>query len=149
MVVDFEFRKSPALRLATVSWKGAWNEKRIRSEFEGLDKWMRAHKLRSGRWVFMEAGERRWKVGIELRGNGKGGGRVRVQTLPATRVACVDFDPEEVSARVVYHGLNDWLRWRKKDGDIHRVGGYRELYNGNPWKDARAWSHTCVQAVVR
>ena len=149
MVVDFEFRKSPSLRLATVSWKGTWNEKRIRSEFEGLEKWARTEGHRTGKWVFMEPGNKQWRVGIEVRGKAKGKGRIRLQTLPASRIACVNFDPEQVSPRIVYHGLNDWLRWRKKDGDIKRVGAYREVYDGNPWKDAKAWGNTCVQVSVR
>ncbi|HZY91425.1 MAG TPA: GyrI-like domain-containing protein [Thermoplasmata archaeon] len=149
MTVDFAFKKAPAMRVATVSWKGAWNEGRIRKEFEGLARWVRAHKVRTGKWVFMEPGEAAWTVAIELRGNAKGDGKVRIRTLSASRVAAVAFDPKLVSPRVVYHGLSDWLRWRKKDGDIKRVLSSREVYSGNPWKDAAAWAHTEVQFVVR
>ena len=149
MVVDFEFRKSPSLRLATVSWKGTWNEKRIRSEFEGLEKWARTEGHRTGKWVFMEPGNKQWRVGIEVRGKAKGKGRIRLQTLPASRIACVNFDPEQVSPRIVYHGLNDWLRWRKREKKIRSVVSTREVYRANPWTDRRAWARTEVQFVVR
>ncbi len=76
-------------------------------------------------------------------------GAVHLRTLPATRVASVVFDPEVVSPAVVYHGLTDWLRWRKKDKKIQRVVSYREVYRGNPWKDKSAYSRTDVQFVVR
>ena len=59
------------------------------------------------------------------------------------------FDPEVVEPRVVYHGLSDFLRWRKKSGEIRSVGDYREVYQGDPWKDRRAYAHTEVQYVVR
>ncbi|MGA7922695.1 MAG: hypothetical protein WCA77_01820, partial [Thermoplasmata archaeon] len=74
MTVDFELKKSPRMRLATHSWTGAWNDKRIRSEFEKLATWAREHKLRTGRWFFSEPGERRWQVGIEVKGKSSGSG---------------------------------------------------------------------------
>jgi hypothetical protein len=61
----------------------------------------------------------------------------------------VRFDPTVVSPRVVYHGLSDWLRWQRKEKKIRSVVSYREIYEGNPWKDKRAWSRTEVQFVVR
>ena len=149
MTVDFAFRKMPALRLATITWTGPWNETRIRREFERVDRWLRDRKVRGGRWVFMEPGDRRWTAGIEVRGTVRGDGSVRIRTFPASRLASVTFDPEAVSPRVVYHGLNDWLRWRKKDKEIRGVGPSREVYSGNPWKDRSAWARTEVQFVVR
>jgi hypothetical protein len=50
---------------------------------------------------------------------------------------------------VVYHGVTDWLRWRRKEKEIKGVGAYREVYQGNPWSDRKAWSHTEIQVVVR
>jgi effector-binding domain-containing protein len=149
MVVDFEFTKSPAMRIAAVSWKGPWKEKRIRSEFERLERWAKKRGIRTGKYVFMEPSSQHWKVGIEVKGKARGEGEVHLSTLPASKVACVVYDPDEVSPRVVYHGLTDWLRWRRKDGDIKAVGAYREVYDGNPWTSAKAWSNCCVQVVVR
>lgn len=149
MTVDFSFQKAGAMRVVTTSWKGAWNEARIRREFETLAKWAGTRRLRTARWVFLEPSPRRWTVAIEVRGRPQGGGRVRVRTLPAGRVAAVTFDPEVISPRVVYHGLNDWLRWRKRDKEITAVGASREIYAGNPWKDPKAWARTQVQFLVR
>ncbi len=149
MTVDFRFRRSPAIRIAWHRWKGAWTDARVRAEFGRLERSVRAAGLRSGRWVFLEPSLRSYVVGIELHGTPRRGSGLRVRTLPAARVASVEFDPEVVSPRVVYHGLTDWLRWRRKDRTIRSIGMYREIYRGNPWKDPKAWSRTEVQAVVR
>jgi len=149
MVVDFELARSPAYRVVSIAWKGPWDERRIRARFEELERWARARHLRTGRWIFREPGTRRWEVAIEVKGPVRGTGRVRPKTYPASRVARVVFDPEQVSPRVVYHGLIDWLRWRRRDGKIRAVGTNREIYTGNPWRDARAWSRTEVQFLVR
>jgi len=149
MTVDFGFKRAPKMRIASVHWKGPWNDARIRREFESVARWIRAHDLPAGRWVFLEPATREWRVGIEVRGRVRGEGRVRIHTLPATRVASVTFDPDVVSPRVVYHGLNDWLRWRKKDRQISRVVSTREVYSNNPWTDRQACARTEIQYVVR
>jgi hypothetical protein len=149
MVVDFAFKRATGFRTIGVTWSGPWNEKRIQKEFEAVAKWTATKKLKTGRWVFNEPADRRWFVGIEVKGTVRGDGRFRARGFPSARVAQVEFDPEVVSARVVYHGLNDWLRWRKKDKEIKSVGMYREIYSGNPWRDPKAWSHTTIQIVVR
>jgi effector-binding domain-containing protein len=149
MTVDFSFAKAPAMRLATVAWKGPWNEAKIRAKFRQIETWARAQGLRTGRWVFSEPGDRRWTAGIEVRGRAKSGGGIRLKTLPAATVARVVFDPEVVSPRVVYHGLSDWLRWRRRDHTIRSVGASREVYSADPWQVARAWKNTEVQYVVR
>jgi effector-binding domain-containing protein len=149
MTVDFEFARAPAYRVASIAWKGPWNERQIRARFEEVEKWAKSQRLRTGRWIFREPGARSWEVAIEVKGSAAGTGRIRRKTYPASRVARVVFDPDAVSPRVVYHGLSDWLRWRRKDKQIRSVGDSREIYTGNPWRDARAWSRTEVQFLVR
>ena len=149
MTVDFAFKKASGFTAATVSWKSAWSDARIRKEFESLAKWAQKGGLKTGRWMFRGDGESSFLVAIEVKGKFKGDGRVRAKTFPAERVASVTFDPNLVSPRVVYHGLTDWLRWRKKEGEVKRIGDYREVYNGNPWTDPKAWSKTDIQVVVR
>jgi effector-binding domain-containing protein len=149
MTVDFAWGKTPSLRVASVAWKGPWNEKKIRSQFERLARWAKDQGVRTGRWVFLEPGERRWEVAIELRGRRRGSSGVRTKTLPGGDVARVVFDPDEVSPRVVYHALSDWLRWRRKDKEIRRVLSSREVYAGNPWTDPKVWARTEVQFLVR
>jgi effector-binding domain-containing protein len=150
MVVDFAFKRAPAYRVACIGWKGPWDDKRIRAEFARLAKWAKEHGYRPGRWFFREPGTRRWEVGIEVHGAKiHAHPPVRLRTLPAARVASVVFDPEAVSPRVVYHGLVDWLRWRRKEGKIRSVGTTREVYSGNPYTDPKAWAKTEVQFLVR
>ena len=149
MTVDFAWGKVPRLKVAAIAWKGPWNEKKIRAQFERIERWARARKVRTGRYVFREPGDRSWEAAIEVRGRVRGSDGVRTRTLPAATVARVVFDPEVVSARLVYHGLNDWLRWRRKEKEIRSVGSSREIYTGNPWTDRKAWARTEVQFVVR
>ena len=149
MTIDFVLKKAPSIRVASVRWKGPYSEREIRKRFEEVEKWARARGLRTGRWVFREPGTRVWDTAIEVRGKSHSQGRVKLRTLPAGTVASVRFDPDVVSPRVIYHGLSDWLRWRKKEKAIRSVVSYREVYEGNPWKNARAWANTEVQFVVR
>ena len=149
MVVDFKMKRAPAYRVAYLSWKGPWNERRIRAQFDRVAKWARKTGLRTGKWIFREPGTRAWEVSIEVRGPAHPEGPIRLRTLPASAVASVVFDPNVVSPAVVYHGVSDWLRWRKRDKTIRSVGTYREVYDGDPWREPKAWAHTEVQVVVR
>lgn len=149
MTVDFAMGRMPAMKIATIGWKGPWNEARIRKEFRAVEEWGKRNRVRLGRWVFREPGERRWQVGIEVRGRARGSGRIRVRNLPAATVARVQFDPEVVSPRIVYHALSDWLKWRRRDHTIRSVVSTREIYPADPWKVASAWARTEVQFVVR
>jgi effector-binding domain-containing protein len=149
MTVDFSFGKAPAVRVASLAWSGPWNEKRIRAQFGRIVAWAKSEGVRTGRWIFSEPGDRRWAVSIEIRGRARSGKGIRLRTLPAAHVAKVVFDPEVVAPRVIYHGLSDWLRWRRKDGEIRSVVSSREVYSDDPWRSARAWKNTEVQFVVR
>jgi effector-binding domain-containing protein len=148
MAVGFEFKNAPAYRIAYVSWSGPWNETKIRHEFEFVARWARAHGLRTGAWIFREPGTRRWETGVQVFGKAEAEGRVRLKTLPKSRVAQSVYDPEVVGPEVIYHGLTDWLRWRKKERKIKAVRSYREVYGGNPWTDRKVWAHTTVQFLV-
>ncbi|HEV2165890.1 MAG TPA: GyrI-like domain-containing protein [Thermoplasmata archaeon] len=150
MVVDFVLRKTPLVRTLSRTWKGPWKDRRIRDEFEKLEKGMRGAGIRTGRWFFVGDYERsRYLVAIEARGRLRPVEGARAKTFPKGRIAAVEFDPQSVSPRVIYHGLSDWLRWRKKDKTIQSAGAYREVYPSNPWKDRTAESRTQVQVVVR
>lgn len=151
MTVDFAMKRAPACRVASVRFTGPYKETRIRSEWEEIARWAKARGLHMGKWFFSEEGEGpryKFEVAIEVKGKAKSSGNVRLRTFPATAIASVTFDPDEVSARVIYHGLNDWLRWQKKDKTIKRARTWREVYTGNPWKDSKAWSRTEIQVAV-
>jgi effector-binding domain-containing protein len=149
MVVDFGFKRAPASKVATVSWKGPWKDARIRSEFEKLEKWAKAKGFKTGTWIFSGSGEGSFRVAIEVKGKGRGSDNVHITTFPAARVATIVFNPDELSPRVAYHGMTDWLRWRRKEKEIKGTGAYREVYTGNPWKDKKASAHTEIQVIVR
>lgn len=151
MVVEFAWKRTPKYRVASVRFVGPYRESRIRSEWEGIAKWAKAHGLRTGKWFFTEdsAGKQyRFDLAIEVRGAAKSDRKIRLRTLPASPIASVTFNPDQVAANVVYHGLNDWLRWRKKDKSIKRARTWREVYDGNPWTDKRAWSRAEIQVLV-
>jgi DNA gyrase inhibitor GyrI len=149
MTIEFGIKRAPAYRVASLRWKGPWSDAGIHRKFLAVVTWARRHGLRTGRWVFREPGERTWEVGVEIRGAAKSDGPIRVRTYPAASVASVVFDPDVVSPAVIYHGLNDWLRWRRKDKTIRSVGDYREVYVDDPWRNPKAFARTEVQFVVR
>ena len=149
MTVDFAFKKTPSYRVASIVWKGKWSDASVHAHFLQVQKWAAGQKLKTGKWFFREPDEHTFETAIEIRGRGRGGGGVRLKTYPAATVVSVEFDPDAISPRIVYHGIYDFLRWRKKDHEIRSVGAYREVYDGDPWKDARAFARTTVQVVVR
>jgi effector-binding domain-containing protein len=149
MTVDFSFKRTPSYRVATLARKGGWDEKKLRGQFQTLARWARDHRLRTGRWIFFEPNARTFVAGIEIKGRATGQGPIRMRTLPAATVASVTFNPDDVSPRVIYHGLADWLRWRKKEKEIRRVISAREVYSGDPWSGPKVWSRTEVQFVVK
>ena len=149
MTVDFEMTRAPSYRVASIVRVGPWKEDNLRSEFEELEHWAERQGIQTGSYIFLERGSRRWEACLEIKGRAKAEGRIRLKILSATPVAKVVFDPDRVSSRIVYHGLSDWTRWRKKYGEIRSVAGPREVYSGNPWKDKQAWAHCEVQFVVR
>jgi DNA gyrase inhibitor GyrI len=148
MTVDFALGKAPAYRVATLPQKGGWSENVCRPEFAKLRAWADQNGLRTGKWIFRGHDEGGFQACLEIRGNARPSGAIRIRTLPASAVARVRFDPDVVSPRVVYHGLNDWLRWRKKEKEIRAVRSSREIYDGDPWTDKRAWKNTTVEYLV-
>ncbi len=149
MVVDFVLKRVRGYRVGSITRIGAWKEDNLRSEFRELTRWARRQGVRTGDWIFLGRDHHRWEACLEIKGAARPEGRVRLKTLPATDVAAVVFDPEQLSSRVVYHGLHDWTRWRRKDRQIRAVTSTREVYSGDPWNDKKAWAHCEVQFLVR
>jgi len=147
--VDFVLKRVARVRVASIVRIGPWFEENLRAEFRELVRWAAEQKVRRGRWIFFHHGGHRWEACLEYFGPATADGRVQLKTLPAGRVASVTFDPDAVSSRVVYHGLSDWTRERRRDGQIRSVGGSRELYAGDPWSDRAAWKRCEVQFLVR
>jgi effector-binding domain-containing protein len=149
MTVNFSFRRAPSYRVATLSRTGGWDEKKLRGQFKTLEEWAKKNHLRTGRWMFFEPNMRTFVAGIEVKGSATGKGKIRVRTLPATTVATVTFNPDDISPEVIYHGLNDWLRLRKKEKKIKKVLSAREVYTGDPWSGPKVWGKTEIQFVVK
>ena len=149
MTVDFAMGKAPAYRVAVLRAKGAWSPNICRAEFRKLVAWAKSNRLKTGKWIVRSDDDMKFEACLEVRGAAKPEGGIRMRTFRASPVARVTFDPNVVSPRVVYHGLNDFVRWRKKDGEIKGVGGSREVYDGDPWTNKSAWSHTTIEYLVR
>jgi effector-binding domain-containing protein len=149
MTVDFRFKRAPSYRVATLSRKGAWDEKKLQGQFKTLVAWAKKSHLRTGHWLFFEPNMKTFIAAVEVKGKARGSGPIRLRTIPAATVASVVFNPDDVSPRVVYHGLTDWLRWQKKEKEIKRTLAYREVYTGDPWSGPKVWAQTEIQVVVK
>ena len=126
----------------------------LRAEFNQLVNWAKKRKIRTGRWIlyFLDepggrrpANKLRSEACLEIKGKAKTEGKIRMKKLPAQMVASVTFDPDKVSPRLVYSGIYGWLRY----AGYKDVGHSRELYEGNPWTNARAWAKAEVQVPVK
>ena len=157
MVVDFEVSRTPSYTVASILKIGPYREDNLRSEFGELVSWAKKHRVRTGKWIMYEhdgpnsrrpGNQRRWEACLEIRGKAKAEGRIRIKKLPAQTVAHVVFNPNVVSSRIVYHGLGDWIWWRLKYKDFKRAGPTREVYDGDPWTNTKAWSKADVQVLV-
>lgn len=149
MVVEFQWKKEPSYRVASIVRIGPYQEDNLKAEFRELCAWTKKNHVRTGRWIFFERSHTRWEACLEVKGNAEPEGRIRLKTLPATKVARIVFDPDQVSSRIVYHGLLDWTRQRRRDGEIRSVTAIREVYDGDPWNNPKAWAKAEVQFLVR
>ncbi len=153
MLVDFVVKRAPAYNVASIKRVGPWRSDMWRKELSQLEKWARKRKLRTGKYLLYELGgvgnRRRWETCIELKAKAKSQGKVKVKKLPPETVVSVRFNPEKVSPRLVYHGLEDWVKWRLKDKTFKKIGASREVYSGNPWKKPYAWARAEVQMLVK
>jgi DNA gyrase inhibitor GyrI len=154
MAVDIRVKRAPGYRVASMMRVGPYRMDILRAEFNQLVNWARKRKIRTGKWIlyFLDepggrrpANKLRSEACLEIKGKAKTEGRIKVKKLPAQRVACVTFDPDEVSPRLVYSGIYGWLRY----AGYKDVGPSRELYEGNPWTNARAGAKAEVQVPVK
>ena len=147
--VDFAFGRAPRYRVASIVGKVPWTDAGLRASFRRLNKWAAVHRIRTGKWIVVSRSAKYWEACVEIKRPARGTGTIHVKVLPATTVATITFDPERVSPRVIYHGILDWLRWRRKAKQIKSVGLTREVYAADPWTNQDAWTRTTVEYVVR
>ena len=157
LTVDFAIKKFRGCRVASIRFVGGWKgEDMLRGEFNEIRKWAKENSIKTGHWFFTEYDgpdvpdkERRWDAAIEVKGKARSKGKIKVKDLPPSTVAYVKFDPDKVSARLVYHGLEGWLGWQKKNHKYKETDGWREVYPGDPWTNAKAWAGLEVQVPVK
>ena len=159
MLVDFKIKKFSGCRVASITYVGPYREggDMMREEFNQTVKWAKKKGVRTGRWFFAMLDEsevpdkkRRWEAAIEVKGaKAEAQGGIRFREFPDQLVASVTFDPEKVSPRVIYYGLEGWLEQRRKDREYKSAGPPREVYTGDPWRSARAWANVEVQVPVK
>jgi DNA gyrase inhibitor GyrI len=154
MVVDITVKRAPSYTVASMMRVGPYRRDMLRVEFNQLVNWAKKRKIRTGKWILYfldEPGGRRRvnklrsEACLEIKGSAKTEGKIKVKKLPTQRVASVTFDPDEVSPNLVYSGMYGWLRF----AGYKDVGPSRELYEANPWTNARAWARAEVQLPVK
>ncbi|MGA3107967.1 MAG: GyrI-like domain-containing protein [Candidatus Bathyarchaeia archaeon] len=154
MTVDIRLKRVPAYKVASILRVGSYKSNMLRSEFSQLVKWANQRKLRTGKWMlyFIDepGGARpmnklRSEACLQIKGNAESEGKIKVKTLPAQNVASVTFNPDKVSPHLVYSGIYGWLRY---SGFKDTTQG-REVYNGNPWRNPRAWANAEVQVPAK
>jgi len=157
LTVDFAIKRFYGCKVAAIRYVGGWKgENTLRDEFNAIQKWAKEKGVKTGRWFFTEFGDldvpnsrRGWEAAIEIKGNARSKGSIKLKNVPPTTVAYVKFDPDKVSPGLVYHGLDSWLSSQKKAKKYKDSGVWREVYIGDPWTNARAWANTEVQVSVK
>ena len=154
MKVDFKIKVAPSYRVGYIIRYGPYGGQNTwRSEFTQLEKWAKKNRLRTGKWMmyFIDKwGEkppkkRRSIAALEIRGKAKSQGKIQIMKIPKHRVVSVVFDPDLISEDLVYHGLEGWLECES----YTQVARSREVYNGSPWTNPRAWANCEVQVPIK
>ena len=161
-MADIVLKREPAYHVISKSYTGPYTgDNMLRPEFDYLTKWLHENDIRSGKWLRIELDkyevgaptntQRRWWACIELKTKspGKPTSDIEFKVIPAAQVASVTFDPNVVSSRLVYHGLECWLDWRTKFGEYEEAEPAREVYLGNPWTDKNAKKRIELQVPIR
>ncbi len=157
--VDIVVKREKSYKVISKMHVGPYSgDNMLRKEFNDLEGWAKKNQVRTGKWFFVEldgpetpSSKRRWEASIEVKGKlkAKPESGIIFKKIPSELVAGVQFDPDEVSSRLVYHGLECWLDWRRKFHEFEEAGPTREVYPGNPWTDQKAWANLDVQVPVR
>jgi effector-binding domain-containing protein len=154
MKVEFKVKTAPSYKVAYILHIGPYtNQNMWRPEFNELVKWAKKRKLRTGKWImgfldkWSEKTEKRRRsvACIEIKGRAKAEGKIKIMKIPKQKVVSVIFDPDKVSADVVYYGLEAWLEYCP----YKQAARSKELYDGNPWTNPRAWANCEVQVPLK
>jgi len=152
--VDFKVRIAPSYRVAYIIRYGGYSGGNTwRSELGQLERWAKKKKLRTGkrimyfidRWGEKPQKQRRSVAALEIRGKAKPEGKIQIMKIPKQKIVGVVFDPDSVSANLVYDGIEGWLEYSA----YKQSGRSREVYNGNPWTNPKAWANCEVQVPIK
>jgi len=150
MAVDIKVKSTPAYKVASLEKSGGMGSDPLRSEFKTLEKWAKKSKVKPGKYLcyFNESSRNpdkyRFEACLEIRGNPKPEGRIKIKEIPKLTVASVSFNPEKISPRLVYNGVYGWLK--ENDEGFREAGPFsREVYPGNPWTSSWAWNRAEIQ----
>lgn len=160
MVVDFEISKCKGYRIVSAVRVGGYSgDNMMKPYFAKIKKWIAQNRLQSGVWMFrgldedeVPDKERRFEASIEIKGRKPSVSLPKglvINEIPATPIARVKFDPTIVADRVIYHGLESWLEWRKRYGEYETIGPSREVYSGDPWASGKAWKSLEIQVPLK
>jgi effector-binding domain-containing protein len=154
LFVDFKLKVAPSYKVAYIMRIGPYSGSNMwRAEFNQLVKWAKRRKLRTGRWIVYFIDEwgkrpeskRRSVACLEIKDKAEPEGKIKVMKLPKQRIVSVIFNPDQISSRVIYHGIEGWLQYRP----FKESGPSREVYTGSPWTDRRAWANAEVQVPIK
>ena len=154
MKVEFKVKTAPSYKVGYILHIGPYtNQNMWRPEFNQLVKWAKKKKLRTGKWImgfldkWSEKTEKRRRsvACIEIKGRAKAEGKIKIMKIPKQKVVSVIFDPDKVSADVVYYGLEAWLEYCP----YKQAARSKELYDGNPWTNPGAWASCEVQVPLK
>lgn len=154
MKTEIKVKVAPSYRVAYMIHHGPYTGQNMwRSELKQLSRWAQRRRLRTGKWIMYfidkwsekSQKKRRSVAAIEIKGKAKPEGKIQTMTIPRQKVVSVMFDPNEVSAELVYLGLENWLEC----GTYKQAARSRELYNGDPWTNPRAWANCEVQVPIK
>jgi effector-binding domain-containing protein len=154
MKAEIKVVRAPSYTVAYMIRVGPYTGQNMwRSELSQLDRWAKKRRLRTGKWImyFIDrwgekpAKQRRSVAAVQLKSNARAEGKVKIMRIPSQKVASVTFNHDKVSEELVYYGLESWL----DAGSYKQAGTSRELYDGSPWANPRAWANCEVQVPLK
>ncbi len=154
MTVEFKLKVAPSYKVAYIMRRGQYTGQNMwRTEFNQLVKWARKRKVRTGKWIMYfidEWGkkperERRSVACLEIKGRAFPEGKIQMKKIPRQKVISVTFDPDKVSADIIYYALEGWLQY----APYKQAARSRELYDGSPWTNRRAWANCEIQVPLK
>ena len=154
MKVDFQVKVAPSYKVGYILRYGPYaGPNTWRSEMAQLERWAKKSRLRTGKrivyfidkWMEKSQKKRRSVAALEIKGKAQPQGKIQIMTIPRQKVVSITFDPDRVSDDLVYHGLESWL----ESSSYRSAARSRELYNGNPWTDPKAWANCEVQVPIK